>query len=533
MNTCPLFLLFLLTCSLTAEKAPDFLRFKNGDTLHGQYQGLDEGPLVKWLSSESVDSIHFETQNLRKLSLNHGRSEKQLTSKGLIYLSNGDQILGSLIAMGADSVSLQTEFAGLLTIPRKYVTKISPNRHGVNSSYAGPFNNQGWQTPGKEITSLDKDKEPKVAEEAEPEPEVVEEPELAEEEIKVPPPPKGWVYAGGAWYSHSSDVLRLNTELPDQVSIRFQLSWQASLNASFAVFSDFQRPHREPQARVRRVPEGPEKGELDEEPAEEPAEAEEPAFLDIMEVGPGSADSDRYGSGYLVTVLSSYSRLYRLGFDDKLREKKSSFPNSGGRLNLSDLYTAEFEIRADREKGALSLFVNGTFYSEWQDLADPLEKVGRYFAISAGAKSKLRISDVVISEWNGMPDSARSMETEERDVLLLANGLDRYSGKILTLEEGMFRMESDYGIFQIPLDEVTDIQLASDDVEEAPAAEDGQILVNFQPKGRLSFLPKEGLSNSLQGEHAILGELSLDLSYAYLLEFDPIGSIFDNWDDEF
>lgn len=506
MNSSFPFLLFIFISSLGAEETLDFLRFENGDTLHGQYQGLDEGPLVKWLSSEANDSIHFETRNLRKLSLNNGRSKSQVTSKGMVELSNGDQVPGSVISMGEDSITLQTEFAGLLTIPRKYVTRIFPNRHGSNTLYAGPFNKQGWQVPG-ELAVNEEEPEDNTS--------------------------KSWDYIGGAWYSNSSSTLRLDKELPDQVSIRFQLSWKASLNANIAVFTDFQRPFREPQARVRRVQEAPDEEEGEEAIEEEPAEEEEPSFVDIMEVGEGKSDSDRYGSGYLITILSNYSRLSRLGFDDKLRENKATFPNSAGSLKLSDLHTADFEVRADREKGSLSLFVNGKFYYEWQDLAEPLQEADRYFAISAGVKSKLRISNVVISEWNGMRDSARSMKTEERDVLLLANGTDRYSGKILTMEEDVFRIESDYGIFQIPLDQITDIQLANETIEEAPAAKDGQILVNFQPDGRLSFLPKEGLADSLQGEHAILGELSLDLNYAYLLEFDPIASIFDNWDDEF
>lgn len=500
----PIFHILILASSvvtLVAEPGKDFLRFKNGDTLHGQYQGLDEGPLVKWLSSESNDFINFETRNLRKLSLNNGRSKQQLTSSGLVELNNGDRIPGDIIAMGSDSVSVQTEFAGLLTIPRSHVVKILPNRHGSNVLYAGPFNDQDWSTPKREEAAVET-----------------------------------WTYGGAAWYSNSSEVLRLDTKLPDQVSIRFQLSWQAPLNASIGLLSDFRRPQRQPEIRVRRVAaakdddEQPNDDEQEEmaEPDDEP-----PQFVDIIEEGTAGSDANSFGSGYLISVLSSYTRLQRLEFDDKLNAKKHSFPNSGGRLSLSDLFSAEFEIRADRKKGIIALFVDGEFFSEWQDLATPLDETDRYFSISAGGKSRLRISDVVISEWNGMPDSARSMQTEDRDVMLLANGTDRFSGKILTLEEDVFRIESEYGIFQIPADEVTDIQLATDMVAEAPEPSEGQILVSLQPNGLLTLLPKEGLADDLKGEHSLLGDMVVDLNYSYLLEFDPIGTIFDNWDDEF
>ena len=526
------------------EEAADFLRFKNGDTLHGKYIGLDEGPIVQWKSSEAEQPIPFETNNLRKLSLNNGRSTKPLTDVGLVVLNNGDRIPGELIAMGEDSVTMQTQFAGLLTIPRNAVKTLLPNRHGGDVLYAGPFNDQNWEVPGtrapKEGEKPEEEKEDNGKGEIRASVTWGEVgPEKGDDELEKP-----WIYGGASWLSNSASVLRLDTELPDMVSIRFRLAWKAPLNATMALFADFKRPYREPEAKVRRVAkklgddellpeleEGAAKIEVEEGEAKE--EEAEVQFEDIMEVGPGNNEAETYGTGYLVSVLSSYSRLVRLGFDEKKKGQKHSFPNSAGRLNMGDLYAAEFEIRADRLKGSFSLFVDGDFYYEWQDLAEPLDDSKRYFAISTGGKSRIRISDVVISEWNGMPDSARSMKTEERDVLLLANGTDRISGKILTMEEDVFQVESDYGTFQIPAHEVTDIQLASNGLVEAPDPTGDEILVSLQPNGLITMTPQQGLRENLSGQHGVLGEITLDLNYAYLLEFDPIGSIFDNWDDEF
>ena len=384
-------------------------------------------------------------------------------------------------------------------------------------SMPGPFNDKDWSVPGEENSQLEDGPPP-----------------LPEDEGEEPEK-KSWVHGTAAWYSNSSEILRLNKPLPDQVSIRFNLAWQTPLNATIAVFGDFQRPHR-PQSRVRRVEDpllGQKAEDEDADAEEEEVEKKAPKFVDIMSEGTGNSEPDSFGSSYIVNISPNYSRLQRLGFDDKLQGKKSPFPTSAGGLKLGDLFSADFEIRADREKGNLTLFVNGDFYSQWQDLAEPLDVADRYFAISCNGKSRLRISDVVVSKWNGMPDSARSMQTKERDVLLLANGTDRFSGEILALEEDVFRVKSEYGIFEIPALEVTDIQLATDNVAQAPDPENGEIKVSFQPNGLLTLLPKEGQSTTLKGAHSILGDLSLDLNYAYLLEFDAIGSIFDNWDDEF
>ncbi|MBK1835072.1 hypothetical protein [Roseibacillus ishigakijimensis] len=500
----------LLSPAFAAEAGDDFIRFKDGDTLHGDYQGLDEGSLVRWQNDEALETITFKSDNLRKISLNGGQAPQAIRSAGLLALSNGDLVPGELIAMGEDSLSLQTEFAGLLTIPREHVRWVQPNRHGGHVRYAGPFNEEGWQTPGP------------------PPQETPEGPDAAR-----------WHHGGAAWYSNNEDILRLNVPLPDRVSIRFHLAWQPPLNANIALFTDFQRPAREEQARVRRVPDAARAIE-EQDVAEEVGDAEEaveeepagPAMEDIMEVGPGNSDSDSYGSGYLLSLLSSYSRLQRLSFDARGNAKKTTF-NSGNRLDLNDYQQAHFELRAHRSEGVLALYINGEFHSEWQDLAEPLDEADRFFAISAGSRGRLRLSDLVIADWNGMPDSARSMENEERDILLLTNGTDRLSGRVLTMEEEVFRIDTRYGVLQIPSAEVADLRLATGHLAEAPESENEQVLISMQPKGLLSLSPGKGSADILRGSHPILGNLTLDLSYAYLMEFDPIGSIFDNWDDEF
>ena len=389
------------------EVASDFLRFKNGDTLHGKYLGLDEGPIVQWQSSEATEPIPFETKNLRKLSLNKGRAQLPLTSAGLVELSNGDRIPGDLVAMSADSLTLQTQFAGQLTIPRDTVRLILPNRHGGDVLYAGPFNDLNWEVPGtrkapsaEEVENNDTEQIAEGNDAPPPLPDLLNEvandnlPPKPEEPL--PDPKKPWVYGSAAWLSNSDEVIRLDTELPDLVSIRFKLAWQSPLNAAIAVFADFQRPPlkgRDP--RVRRVAlvgdeEVNAKDAKDLEEAEPEEEEElEPQFIDVMDVGPGGNDAESYGSGYLISLLSSYSKLQRLQFDEQNEGQKISFPNSGGRLKMGTLFSAEFEIRGDRAQGKISLFVNGEFYSEWSDLAEPLEKTPRYFAISTGGKSRI------------------------------------------------------------------------------------------------------------------------------------------------
>jgi hypothetical protein len=181
------------------------------------------------------------------------------------------------------------------------------------------------------------------------------------------------------------------------------------------------------------------------------------------------------------------------------------------------------------------LFVDGEFYAEWQDLTEPLlnNDHDRFFAIKAEQNSKLRLSDVVVSEWNGMPDSARSMENEERDILLLANGTDRISGEVLTLEEDIIRVRSHYADLEIPVSDISEIHLATGNLAQPSKPEEDDVLLYLQPRGQVTLKPHHGNSGRLKGTHPVLSDLSFDLDYCYLIEFDPQSTIFDNWDHDF
>ncbi|MEM9080334.1 MAG: hypothetical protein AAGC74_06540 [Verrucomicrobiota bacterium] len=484
-------LLLSLTLLSAEESGRDLLRFKNGDVLHGTYLGLDEGPVALWKSNEAEDQIAFNTINLRKLLFNKGRAKKAITTTGLIELVNGDLIPGSISSLGSESVTIQTDFAGLITLPRSQVVRLSPNPHGGPPIYVGPFSEEGWQilpsssqenqTPDEEAESKNKD----------------------------------WTFASASWYSQSSRPLVLDTNLSDRVSIRFNLAWKNQLNCTVAFFADFKKPAPPEQ-----------------DDAEDQAKPGILQPINLLDAGGRGSQAETYGTAYILSLHPSYMRLHRSFFNKDGKPETTSFKTATGNFQLRDLFTADIEIRCDRIAGTVTLFANGNYCADWADLTDPLE-TGRRLAFATNGGCRVRISDVVISNWNGMPDSARSMQTESSDVFLLSNGTDRISGQLLTLEEDIYRLETNYGEFMVPARDVQDIYLASDTQDEPSEPSKESVLISLQPSGRLTFEPKSGFAGKLNGSHPIAGILNFNLEYAYLLEFDPESSIFDNWDEEF
>ena len=122
---------------------------------------------------------------------------------------------------------------------------------------------------------------------------------------------------------------------------------------------------------------------------------------------------------------------------------------NGGAARLGETGRARIELRSNRRTGEITLFVNDEFTAQWNGLDMAADEAadgdaagkgkasgGSGFGfVAQGGDSPVRISDIIISEWNGMPDSARSLQMDEQDVVLMTNGTDRYSGKVGSLDD--------------------------------------------------------------------------------------------------
>lgn len=145
----------------------------------------------------------------------------------------------------------------------------------------------------------------------------------------------------------------------------------------------------------------------------------------------------------------------------------------------------------------------------------------------------MRISEVVVAEWNGMPDAARSLQIDDADIVLLANGTDRFSGKVTKITDGKLTLEGRYGDFIFPMEEVAEIRFAKDALVEKEELASDSIKLRFYPLGRISGKPLSGDSKSMQLLTGAAGEINLNLESAVMLEFQSTESYLDDWDIDF
>ena len=487
-----------------SDQHEDLLRFRNGDSLHGAFLGLGDGEL-RWRHSEAVEPITLRTDKIRRLSFHGGRARKNLRSPSFVQLSDGDRIPGTLVSLGLERLEIDTEFAGRVSIPREFVSQIAPAPHGGHVQYIGPFSDGEWNiiTPPELPATTDNPEE---------------NPEENKEEAEEQDPPEApWVFSGGAYYSNGQLPIAVDTHAGDRSRIRFTLAWRNRLNTAIAFHATMERPDQANE-------EGDEK-ENDEERKQAPN-----AGSKFKE---GFAYT--YGHSYVLTIYSNYAQIYRCDFTEDGNADIDRLSNSSANLRLDEAGQAEFEIRCDRPAGTIALFANGRFVSQWTDRQGYVGSGSHLAFASQNSSARLRISDVLVTGWNGMMDSAQSMETEDRDVVLLTNGTDRFSGKLESLQDGQFLIKGTYAEMKVPADEIQEIRLASSNQteEDEEWASRQRLRLLLKPHGRLTLSPIKANADTLRGRHPALGEINLNLRYAGLMEFSFGSSILDSWDDDY
>lgn len=523
-----------MVAPLCAEPASDLLRFNNGDQLHGSFQGVGEGPTLVWERQDLNDKVEFDIKNLRHLVLRQGQPTKPLKSTSVIELINGDQIPGSIESMDEDNVIIDTGYAGKLTIPRDKLARLAPHPMGGRIHYHGPFSPDGWDmiNLGDHAGGGARGQQPirlgaagggiRFGEKAQIQLHIQQQQDAGED--KEGEQAAQWQHSGASWYwlgNGGGSALIREKSVPSTSIIRFDLAWKGPLNAAIGIHADFCNLENLRQQ------------------AENEDDDKEQARLARNNV---ENYSEIFGNAYILQMHTNYLVVYRseAGKDQEHRVRRVQLPSS--RLNFGENSKAQFEIRSNRETGHYSLFINGEFAVQWQDETPPSDIENKDLTVLGdglgilpqGATGGIKLTDIIISEWNGMPDSARSMQVEDQDIILMTNGLDRLSGKALSInQDGILIFQGRHGKFELPVDEISEIHFGRDQLAKVAPASGQTMKVRLSPLGLITGIPVSGDSHSLLLRSEIIGDITVNTDAAVMFEFDNANQIFDNWDANF
>lgn len=473
----------LFTALAAAEGPPDRLRLADGE-LAGRFDGIDDRGMVTWNRDDAAAPLRFTTDKVRQIVLGGRSALRTDADTSHVTLINEDRIPGRIEGLDETHLTLDTGVAGTLLIRREHLDALKPNPFGGRLIYAGPFDREGWKTAGPGDDSESEDAED-----------------------------RDWRQRGSHWYNtRGSDVLMLpGLDMPGKSVFRFKAEWRNRPPIEIALHADFHDP----------AADGAEDGE------------------DGERRSSSQSNSERFGNALVMSLHSSYARLSHCGYDEEGEAFSHQVNGSTNRVNFEDVGEADFELRSDVSTGLVSFFVNGRFAMQWNvgdhlaahDLEFP-RGGGIAFVSRGGAKQPLRISEIMVAEWNGVPDSARSLENEDFDIILLTNGTDRFSGLVRSIANGELLLEGRYADLEIPLREIAEIQFAKSSHADHEPSHADQIAVFYQPIGRISGIPTGADASTLRLRSTLAGELELQLDAASLIEFQAADSFLNFWDED-
>ena len=475
-----------LADSTLADEGADLLRFSekaNHDTLHGTLISLGDADTLIFKSAEASEPTKFSTKKLRRITLNRGNGKQPLNSPSHVTLINGDVIPGTILTANDQNVTLGTEHLGKLTIPTNTISTISPTPHGGKLLYYGPLNAEEWEKISPPTKTKEEDKE------------------RAKKKSKDTPL-TDWKFFAGAWYTGTDRERYLvrKDSLSDACKIKFKINWRGSLQCNVAIHADLSPP------------------------------------IDKTEKNNSSNMAATLGKSYVIALSSHSATLYQCTFSGDGAPETIRVGQSYVNINLSRKNEADIEIRTDRSNNTLMLYVNGHFKSKW-DLGDKYAAPGNAIAFKNlhYSNSKLRISEILITKWNGMRDSAISMQSTDRDTILLTNGLDRFSGDFQEIKNGNILFKGTFNNdISIPLTSVKEIKLASSKLRKIEDHEDERVVQFYlKPFGRISGIPSAEGGTKTKINSSVIGNLSLDMKYVGIIDFTRQNNLSNFWDENF
>lgn len=494
--------------ALTAAESSDLLRFTNGDQLHGSFQGLKEGPRATWQRDDVAAPVDFETAQLRHIVLRGGKPLHALSSLSHVTLVNGDSIPGTVTDLDDEMITIDTSYAGPLRFPRNQVARLSPSPLGGRLRYHGPFIEDEWKmanasfpdgmppaTPAADDKDKDKDKDQ----------------------------PGRWSFSGSAWYwpsRLSGTALLKENAMPDRAILRFDLAWKNRLSIAIGFHADFAKP--KPR-----------------DAADKPADLQQRRQLGFAP-GDSTILPVVFGNSYVLQIFSTHMMLFRTAVSEDGAPTVDRVQINGNSIRLGDTGKATIEIRSNRLTGEISLFINDEFVVQWSEGGTGIRDQASYAGKGPGfgfvvqtEDSPVKISDVMVAEWNGMPDSARSLQVDAQDIVLLANGTDRFSGRVVSFRDGKLTLDGKYGQFQFQLDDIAEIRFARNRLAKETDFPADNLTIRLSPLGQVSGRPLSGNASSIRILNPVCGEMNFNLDSAVMLDFQPSNNIIDDWDADF
>jgi len=183
---------------LVADDSLDsVIRFTNRDVLPGSVESIDADHLV-WKSPALEKPTTFDVDGVLEIRQVAERLRSDARHEALVKLTNGDFVRGQLASVGAESIALDTGFAGRLAFNRLMVASVMINEL-AKFVFEGPSGLDGWRQSGESLA---------------------------------------WRYRHSGMTSNAAGGIARDVGLPDECRIAFDAAWNNGLGLRVIFFSN-------------------------------------------------------------------------------------------------------------------------------------------------------------------------------------------------------------------------------------------------------------------------------------------------------
>jgi hypothetical protein len=219
-------------------------------------------------------------------------------------------------------------------------------------------------------------------------------------------------------------------------------------------------------------------------------------------------------NGYMLQV--SGSSLY---FRRQQRNKGATnlWNENLERFNQSRTRRASFSLLVDRARAAFTLLVDGNVVRQWTD-STGFAGEGQGIVLQPQAMGGMRFSNLRVAHWNGAVPEADNRPDPAQDHLDFINR-DTVSGELLSIAEGKAKVKSSYGEVEVPLERISDITLAQQNLERARRNKQ-DVRAHFAGSSVVTFGLDRMDGDRLAGSSENFGEIAVPLPALRQVEFN-------------
>ncbi len=210
------------TATAASQKRPETIVLVNGDTLQGAFLSFDSKGVMRWQHPAVKLPIELDGASISKVKL-EGAKVRELAAKEncSVKLLNGDELLGELLTMDAEKLTIDTWYGGTITIPRNAVGQISPGLGKISTLYEGPTGMEGWTGRNPNVPEGGGIRVGRIIAGGKPN------------------ALSGWQYQNDAFFTSSAGAqIGRNIKLATQSNIEFDVAWRGYFQLAIHLYTD-------------------------------------------------------------------------------------------------------------------------------------------------------------------------------------------------------------------------------------------------------------------------------------------------------